>query len=72
MRSPLMIPCSRREESKIWQRWSDGCWSDNSLLFQAGERISLVGWRKVDFSESMYAAHLYILKLITRNHDASF
>ena len=41
-------------------------------VFQAGESINLVGWRKIDFSEAMYAAHLYILKLVAMKHDAAF
>ena len=42
------------------------------VFLQAGESINLVGWRKIDFSETMYAAHLYILKLVAMKHDAAF
>ncbi len=53
-----------RPLSKNWSGWF--------FVFQAGEGIDLVGWRKIDFSEAMYAAHLYILKLVAKKHDAAF
>ena len=63
----LEIADIRKQFPQIYRRFTVCLY-----FFQAGESINLVGWRKIDFSEAMYAAHLYILKLVAMKHDAAF